>query len=81
MTGEQYRSRKTSELRNIVEAEQVRRIFITPADDPMLVQELYVDLLDTTADVVWVVDTSMVLFNPNVDSFEGARRFISTLAL
>lgn len=66
---------KLSELRNIVEAEQVRRIFIAlPADDPMLVQELYVDLLDTTADVVWVVrPTSMVLFNPNVDSFEGAR--------
>ena len=41
---------------------------------PVLVQELYVDLLDTTADVVWVVrPTSMVLFNPNVDSFEGAR--------
>ena len=64
-----------SQLRSIVEAEQVRRIFIAlPADDPMLVQELYVDLLDTTADVVWVVrPTSMVLFNPNVDSFEGAR--------
>jgi putative colanic acid biosynthesis UDP-glucose lipid carrier transferase len=66
---------KLSQLRSIVEAEQVRRIFIAlPADDPMLVQELYVDLLDTTADVVWVVrPTSMVLFNPNVDSFEGAR--------
>ena len=66
---------KLAELRSIVEADQVRRIFIAlPADDPMLVQELYVDLLDTTADVVWVVrPTSMVLFNPNVDSFEGAR--------
>jgi len=64
-----------SDLHGIVEAQQVRRIFIAlPTDDPMLVQELYVDLLDTTADVVWVVrPTSMVLFNPNIDSFEGAR--------
>ena len=64
-----------SQLREVVEAHNVRRIFIAlPADDPTVVQRLYVDLLDTTADIVWVVrHTSMLLFNQAVDSFEGAR--------
>lgn len=64
-----------SDLRKTVEERDVRRIFIAlPSDDPELVQKLYVSLLDTLADVVWVVRPSnMVLFNPNVDTFEGAR--------
>lgn len=63
------------DLREIVQEHDVRRIFIAlPSDDPALVQSLYVDLLDTTADVVWVVrQLSVALFNQSVDSFEGAR--------
>lgn len=64
-----------SRLRELVEAYRVRRIFIAlPSDDPMLVQNLYVDLLDTSADIVWVLrNSSSILFNQPVDTFEGAR--------
>ncbi|CAI3788084.1 hypothetical protein AHFPHNDE_01757 [Pseudomonas sp. MM227] len=60
------------ELRDIVQREQVRRVYIAlPLDRMVQIESIYVDLLDLAVDVVWVPDFgSMMLLNQSISQIE-----------
>ncbi|WP_296251692.1 undecaprenyl-phosphate glucose phosphotransferase [Pseudomonas sp. UBA4194] len=61
-----------ADLREIVQREQVRRVYIALSLDRMVqIESIYVDLLDLAVDVVWVPDFgSMMLLNQSISQIE-----------
>lgn len=61
------------ELRKLIDDHQISRLYIVlPAQEMALVDALYVDLLDTPADVVWLPDCGQhLLLNHSVGAVQG----------
>jgi putative colanic acid biosynthesis UDP-glucose lipid carrier transferase len=61
-----------SELRNIIDRNSVRRVYIALNLDKIAqIESLYIDLLDMSVDVVWVPDFgSMMLLNQSISQIE-----------
>ncbi|MGF6399717.1 undecaprenyl-phosphate glucose phosphotransferase [Pseudomonas frederiksbergensis] len=61
------------ELRELIRVHDVRRLYIAlPLSEAKQVEALYIDLLDSNVDVVWVPDLgSMTLLNHSVSELDG----------
>ncbi|WP_423814821.1 nucleoside-diphosphate sugar epimerase/dehydratase, partial [Pseudomonas viridiflava] len=54
-----------NELRDVIERENIRRVYIAvPLGEVQHIENIYIDLLDMSVDVVWIPDFgSMLLLN------------------
>ncbi|MCH4880460.1 undecaprenyl-phosphate glucose phosphotransferase [Pseudomonas sp. TMW22090] len=60
-------------LRDLIAAHRIRRLYIAlPLTEAQKIEELYIDLLDSSVDVIWIPDLqSLVLLNHSVSEIEG----------
>ncbi|MGH8437373.1 MAG: undecaprenyl-phosphate glucose phosphotransferase [Pseudomonas sp.] len=60
-------------LRDLIATHRIRRLFIAlPLTEAEQIEGLYIDLLDSSVDVVWIPDLhSMMLLNHSVSEIEG----------
>ncbi|GLK88111.1 undecaprenyl-phosphate glucose phosphotransferase [Pseudomonas turukhanskensis] len=61
-----------SELRDVIERENIRRVYIAvPLGEVQHIENIYIDLLDMSVDVVWIPDFgSMLLLNQSISEIE-----------
>ena len=60
-------------LRDLIATHRIRRLYIAlPLTDAEQVESLYIDLLDSSVDVIWLPDLqSLILLNHSVSEIEG----------
>lgn len=60
-------------LRDLIATHRVRRLYIAlPLTEAEKIEELYIDLLDSSVDVIWIPDLrSLILLNHSVSEIEG----------
>lgn len=60
-------------LRDLIATHRIRRLYIAlPLTDAEKIEELYIDLLDSSVDVIWIPDLrSLILLNHSVSEIEG----------
>ncbi|MBV1789412.1 undecaprenyl-phosphate glucose phosphotransferase [Marinobacterium sp. D7] len=64
---------QAAHLRQLIDEHELRRLYIAlPAARMDQIESLYIDLLDTNVDVVWIPDlASMVMLNHSVSDIDG----------
>jgi len=60
-------------LRDLISSHRIRRLYIAlPLTEAEKIEELYIDLLDSSVDVIWIPDLrSLILLNHSVSEIEG----------
>jgi len=60
-------------LRDLIATHRIRRLYIAlPLTEAEKIEELYIDLLDSSVDVIWIPDLrSLILLNHSVSKIEG----------
>jgi putative colanic acid biosynthesis UDP-glucose lipid carrier transferase len=60
-------------LRDLIETHGIRRLYIAlPLTEAKQIENLYIDLLDSSVDVIWLPDLqSLILLNHSVSNIEG----------
>ena len=60
-------------LRDLIATHRIRRLYIAlPLTEAEKIEELYIDLLDSSVDVIWIPDLrSLILLNHSVSEIEG----------
>jgi putative colanic acid biosynthesis UDP-glucose lipid carrier transferase len=60
-------------LRDLITTHRIRRLYIAlPLTEAEKIEELYIDLLDSSVDVIWIPDLrSLILLNHSVSEIEG----------
>lgn len=66
-------------LRDLIATHRIRRLYIAlPLTEAEKIEDLYIDLLDSSVDVIWIPDLrSLILLNHSVSEIEGSLRSTS----